>query len=297
MRRDIGKHALLFFLTGLTFFPFVFMLVTSLKDNPQFYHRFWAFLPFRTGIDWLKPLEMTGLYWQNYAEAWKAIQHYVLNSVLVTTASVVGVMTVASLAAYAFARHKFPGSGVLFYAILSLMMIPGVLTLISSYMWVKQFPFIGGNDWSGLGGKGFVNSLWVLILPYVAGGQVFAIFILRTFFAGLPEELFEAARIDGAGELQMFRHIAIPLSKPILGTIAIMNILATWNDYIWPSITLLDDGKRTLVLGLMYFQGQHSTTYGPLLAGYTLASLPLLVLFLFAMRYFIEGLTSGAFKA
>jgi ABC-type glycerol-3-phosphate transport system permease component len=297
MRRDFSKHLLLVILAGLTFFPFVFMIVTSLKDNPQFYARFWGILPFRTGIPWLEPLEMTGLHWENYLDAWKAIRHYVLNSFIVTSASVVGVLAVASLAAYAFARHKFPGSGILFYAILSLMMIPGVLTLISSYMWMKQFPVAGGNNWLGLGGKGFINSYWVLILPYVAGGQVFAIFILRTFFGGLPEELFEAARIDGAGEFQQFRHIAIPLSKPILGTIAIMNILGTWNDYIWPSITLLDDEKRTLVLGLLYFQGQHSTTYGPLLAGYTLASLPLLVLFLFTMRYFIEGLTSGAFKA
>lgn len=290
-------HACLVVLALLTFAPFVFMLVMSLKDNDQFYHRFWSFLPFHTGMDALEPLEMTRLNWENYGRAWESIHGFIGNSLLVTLISVVGVLSVASLSAYAFARHKFVGSGVLFYAVISLMMIPGVLTLISSFMWMKQFPLAQGNDWLGIGGKGLLNSYWVLILPYIAGGQVFAIFVLRTFFAGLPEDLFEAARIDGASELQQFWHIAVPLSWPILGTMAIMNVLGTWNDYIWPSITVLDKEKMTLAIGLLQFQGQYGNDYGSLLAGYVIASIPLLILFLFTMRQFIEGLQSGAFKA
>ncbi|MCC6444487.1 MAG: carbohydrate ABC transporter permease [Armatimonadetes bacterium] len=276
-------HGILIVLAAVTFYPFVFLVMTSLKDNPQFFHQFWR-LTFP-------------LHFENYASAWSAISGYIANSFFVSVLSVLGVLAVSSLSAYAFARHRFPGDTFLFYAILSLMMIPGVLSLISSFMWMKQFPLIGGNNLLGQGGTGLLNSRWALILPYISGGQVFAIFILRSFIANLPEELFEAARLDGASELAVFARLVLPLSKPILGTIAIMNILSTWNDYVWPLIVLSDDSRKTLTIGLAFFQGAYATTYGPLMAGYVIASLPLLILFLFTMRYFIEGLTSGALKA
>jgi len=267
--RDAWRHALLLALLFFTFYPFLFLLMTSLKDNDQFFHRFWS-VP--------HPVR-----WENYREAWGAIQHYIFNSVLVSTASVVGVLGVASLSAYVFARHRFPGSTVLFYAILGLLMFPGVLTLISAFVWMKQLHLL--------------NTRWALVLPYIAGGQVFAIFVLRSFLAALPEELFEAARLDGASELQIFLRLALPLSKSILGTLAIMNLISTWNDYVWPLIVLSDDSKKTLSIGLAFFQGAYNTTYGPLMAGYVIASLPLLALFLFTMRHFMRGLMSGALKA
>jgi ABC-type glycerol-3-phosphate transport system permease component len=122
-------------------------------------------------------------------------------------------------------------------------------------------------------------------------------FILRGFIAQLPNELFEAARMDGAGEFKTFLNIVVPLSKPIIGTVAIMNLLYVWNDFVWPLIVLSDDAKKTLPIGLAFFNGAYSTSYGPLMAGYVIACIPLLVLFFFAMKYFIEGLTSGALKA
>lgn len=280
--REVALHLPLFLLVALTFYPFVFLVQTSLKDNPQFFHDFWG-LP-------------APPHWSNYAEAWEAIRRYVGNTVMVTMATVAGTLVVASFSAYTFARHRFPGREFLFYAILSLMMIPGVLTLISSFMWMKRFPLAGGNDIFGEGGNGLLGSHLALILPGIAGGQVFAIFILRSFIASLPEELFEAARIDGAGEWLLFSRIAMPLCKPILGTVAIMGALNTWNDYVWPYIVLPDDSKKTLSVGLAFFRGAYATTYGPLMAGYVLASLPLLVLFLLMMRTFIAGLTSGALK-
>jgi ABC-type glycerol-3-phosphate transport system permease component len=221
---------------------------------------------------------------------------YVINSVKVSVISVAGVLLISSMSAYAFARHRFPGDRLLFYAIISLMMVPGVLTLISSFMWMKEFPFAGGNNWAGEGGSGFLNSHAALILPYIAGGQVFARLSLRGFIGNLPEDIFEAARLDGANEMTILMKIVVPLSKPILSAIAIMNLLSIWNDYVWPLIIISDDAKRTLPIGLAFFQGVHGTTYGPLMAGYTLASLPLLALFFFAMRPFVSGLTSGAIK-
>jgi ABC-type glycerol-3-phosphate transport system permease component len=282
-RRDLPIHLALGILVALTLAPFAFMVVTSLKTNDQFFHGFWN-LP--------RPM-----HWENYRLAWNSIQPYVLNSLRISVISVLGMLVVSSFSAYAFARHRFPGSGLLFYAIIALLMVPGVLTLISSFMWMKQFPLAGGNDWLGRGGQGLLNSHMALILPYIAGGQVFAILVLRNSIAGLPEELFEAARLDGAGELRVFWSVVVPLCRPILGTVAIMNLIAVWNDYVWPLIVLSDDAKRTLTVGLAFFQGQHGTTYGPLMAGYVLACLPLLALFLVAMRYFIEGLTSGALKS
>ncbi|MGB9587840.1 MAG: carbohydrate ABC transporter permease, partial [Armatimonadota bacterium] len=153
----------------------------------------------------------------------------------------------------------------------------------SSFMWIKDLHLM--------------NTRLALILPYIAGGQVFAIFILRSFMASIPEELFEAARMDGASEFRMFWNIAIPLSMRILGTVAIMNLLGVWNDYIWPLIVISDEAKRTLTIGLAFFRGTYYVNYGTLMAGYVIACLPLLVLFFIAMRYFVEGLTSGALKA
>lgn len=280
---DLWLHVPLLILLALTFYPFVFMLQTSLKDNAQFYHDFWGFSP--------------PFHWVNYVDAWGAIHAYIGNSAVVTIVTVLGTLAVASLSAYAFARHRFPGKQALFYAVLALMMVPGVLTLISSFMWMKQFPLAGGNDWAGEGGQGFIDSHLALVLPYVAGSQVFAIFILRSFISALPEELFEAARLDGASEWRLFAQLAVPLCKPILGTVAVMVSLSTWNDYVWPLIVLSDDTKKTLAIGLAAFRGAYQTTYGPLMAGYVLASLPLLLLFLLTMRAFIAGLTSGALKA
>ena len=151
----------------------------------------------------------------------------------------IGVLVIASISGFVFARYNFPGRELFFFAILALLMIPGVLTLVPAFLLVKNL--------------GLINTYWALILPYMAGGQIFAIFILRSFIAGLPEELFEAARLDGASTLQAFRHIVIPLSKPILVTIAVMNVLGTWNDYIWPLVTISDSKLWTISVGIVTF--------------------------------------------
>jgi ABC-type glycerol-3-phosphate transport system permease component len=270
-RHDLPLHLILAALVVLTFYPFVFMLLTSFKTSPQFIHDFW-------GLPW--PLTFA-----NYRDAWNRISIYVLNSVIVSGVSMVGVLILASISGFVFARYNFPGRELFFFAILGLLMIPGVLTLVPAFLLVKNF--------------GLINTYGALILPYIAGGQVFAIFILRSFIASLPEELFEAARLDGASTFQAFRHIAIPLSKPILVTIAIMNILGTWNDYVWPLVTTPDGKLWTISVGIVTFGNSFRglESWGPMFAAFVLASIPLIVLFLFTMRYFIAGLTSGALKA
>jgi ABC-type glycerol-3-phosphate transport system permease component len=256
-------------LVALTFYPFVFMIVTSLKSAKQYYANIW--------------LPAWPLHLENYQQAWTAIAPYMLNSFMVAVASTIGVVVVSCLAAFAFARMSFPGREILYYLVIFLLMVPAVLTLVPTFLLIKNI--------------GLMNSLWALILPYIAAGQVLSIFIMRAFFASLPEELFEAARIDGASELWVFLNIAVPLVRPVLVTIAILQVLSSWNDYVWPFLVLQSDSVQTLVVGLVNFQGRFYTDYGPLMAGYALASIPLLILFFMAMRAFIEGLSQGALKA
>jgi ABC-type glycerol-3-phosphate transport system permease component len=273
------KHGFLGLMILFSFFPFVFMIYTSFKSQGAIVQKFWS--PPTRAAEWAAA--------ENYSKAWVTVAPYVKNSLIVTTATVIGVLIVSTLASYAFARFRFPGSQFFFFMIIALLMVPGVLTLIASFMWVRAL--FWNESWN------LIDSYWVLILPGIAGSQVGAIFLCRGFFAALPNEMFEAAKIDGANDLQIIWHIVLPLSKPILGTVAILNILGTWNDFMWPLLTVGDKHLYTVAIGLRYFQGQFSTDYGPLFAGYTIASIPLIVLFLLTMRHFLAGLTSGAIKA
>lgn len=267
-RRDTIVIAGLTVTAFLVIYPLLYMLITSLKDSGQFYHTFF-------GPSWPPHLE-------NYHSAWLMIRKYIFNSVVVTGVSTAGVLVVSTLSAYAFSRHDFPGREVLFYAVISVMMVPFILTLIPQFILIRDLRML--------------NTFWAYLFPYVSGGQVFAIFMMRNFFSALPEELFESARIDGASELQVLRNVLIPLAQPILITVAIIEILGDWNDLIWPMVVAVRDEMRTLPVGLMGFTNAQRTEFGPMFAGYAIASLPLIVLFLFTMRQFIAGLTSGAIK-
>lgn len=267
-RGDWWRILLLSVICTLTLAPLVMAFFISLKSIPQF-----ARDPFILTFP---------LHWENYSLAWEIVRRFMLNSIIVSGATVLGVLTLASLSAYAFAILDFPGRKVLFYLVLALLMVPSALTLIPSFVLVKDL--------------GLINSYWAMILPWIAGGQVFAIFMLRTFFEGLPRELFDAARIDGATEWQGYWRIALPLSKSILGVVAILDILGTWNNLIWPALTVTEQALLTLTPGLMTYQSAYYTRYGFMMAGLLLGAIPLVILFFFTSRWFVEGLTSGAIK-
>jgi ABC-type glycerol-3-phosphate transport system permease component len=261
-------YLILAVLALLTFYPLLLMAEVGFKDNAEFYSSFWLPLP---------PYHL-----ENFTAAWGEIAPYLVNSVIVSGGSMIGVCIFSCLAGYAFARFHFPGREVLYYLVLAVMMVPSILMLVPLLVEVKTL--------------GLLDTRWALILPYIAAGQALAIFIMRAFFAGLPEEMFEAARLDGAGELRALVSIALPLVKPVLGTVAIMQLLATWNDYVWPFVAIHSEELRTLVTGIVEFQARHFINWGPLMAGYTLAALPLVILFLFTVRYFMDGLMAGALK-
>jgi multiple sugar transport system permease protein len=254
----------------LTLVPIVLMLVFSLKDNGQIYGRFWS-LP--------NPVR-----WHNYIDGFTVMWRYIANTLLSSLTSVVAVVLLASMSGYVFARHRFPFKEPIYLIILALLMIPGVLTLIPAFILVKEL--------------GLLNTPWVLILPWTAGGQVFGILLCRSFFATLPQELFDAGRIDGASEFALYARIALPLSWPILVTLAIMHLISTYNDFIWPLITVTNSEVQVVSVGLTQFTSQFGVTdWGPRMAAYTVATLPLVILFVFGMRYYVRGITSGAIKA
>jgi ABC-type glycerol-3-phosphate transport system permease component len=269
-RQHILIHLILLLIAAMTLVPFAFVVNNSFRTNSEQNHSFFG-LP-------------ESLYTDGYCLAWQTLRPYLVNSLLVCAGTVFGVILVASVSAYVFSRYRFPGHKWLFLAILSFMMIPGILTLVPSFLLVKKL--------------GLLNSLWVLILPYVAGGQVVAIFLFKGFFDGLPNELFESARLDGAGHLRLYWHIVLPMSKQIIAVVAIINTLAAWNNFLWPFITNSNPDYHVVASGL-YVMSTSSTAqnYSLMFAAYVLSSLPLLVLFVYATRPFMAGLTSGAFKA
>ena len=254
----------------LTFVPLAIMVTMSFRNNGQIYANFWG-LP----DPWLL---------SNYVQGFTSVIHYALNSVADSLASVALIVVLSSLSGYVFARHRFPGKEVLYLLILGLLMIPGILTLIPAFVLTHQL--------------GIWNTPLALILPWTAGGQVLGIFLCRSFIASLPEELFEAGRIDGAGEFQLWYKVAVPLSWPILMTIAILSMVNNYNDFIWPLLVISSDSLQVISVGLTQFTTAHGVTdYGPQMAAYVVASVPLLIVFLFGMKYFIQGITSGAIKA
>ena len=189
----------------------------------------------------------------------------------------------STLTAYALARYPFPGREFFYLAILALLMIPGVLTLITSFVVTVRLHL--NNTYFGV---------W---LPMAAGAQAFQIIVLRTFFASLPAELFEAGRIDGAGETSMLLKIALPLSKPLLATLVVLQVTNVWNEYIWPIMVLSRPERYPVVLAILRL-GTLVTERDPgaQYAGYVIAGIPLFVLFAFSSRAFVRGLTSGAIK-
>lgn len=262
------RHGLIIILGLLTMLPFLLLLILSLKDLSQFNLERWKLsFPFHL---------------ENYQAAWQTIQRYIWNSFVISGVTVAGVLALSCLAAYPLARMTFFLKEKIYFLIIALLMIPFILTLVPLFGLVVKLHLL--DSWLGLWG------------PYIAGGQIFCIFVLRSFFSSLPEEMFEAARVDGASEFRILFTIVLPLSKAIIATLGVLNILNTWNDYIWPLMVVSNEKLMPLTLGLMAFQQLFTTNWGPLFAGYVIASIPLVVLFSFASKQFVEGLSSGSIK-
>lgn len=267
-RRDWPLQSGLILLGTITFFPILFLVIASFKNNTQFYEQFW--LP-----SWPP-------HPSNYSTAFAHLDRYIVNSIVYSSITVAGVIALASISGFVFARYTFPAKQFLFYAFISLLMVPGVLTLAPRFVLIRDL--------------GFLNKPQALILPWIASGLVIGTWLMRNYFESIPKELFEAVRIDGGSEIDAFRMIAMPLALPMVMTVAINSLLATWDDLIWPLVTITDPDQMPLTVGLLRFSSGFETQWGTLFAGYVISAIPLLIVFVFSARQFVAGLTSGAIK-
>lgn len=233
----------------------------------------------------LNPLGFpTSWRWENYPQSWIQghFSDYFLNSIIVSVPIVLGTCALSALAGYGFARFKFPGAQVIFYLFLLGLMIPFQSIMIPLFYLLKNINFLG--------------TYWAMIVPSIALGLSFGIFFMRAFFIGLPQELADAAMIDGCNEFDVFRRVLLPLAGPALSTLAVLNFMGAWNSFLLPLIYMQREALRPLVLGLMFFQSRFTQDYPLTMAGATITMLPIVIMYLFFQRQFVQGLTSGALK-
>lgn len=220
----------------------------------------------------------------NYVRAWTSsgFAHYFLNSAVVSLSTVLLVLLLGSMMAYAFARFEFVGKKVVFYSMIATLMIPGMMLLIPQYFVARDL--------------GVLDTKTGLVMFYVAGQLAFTTFLLRGFFAGVPRELDEAMLIDGANRLHIYWHLMLPLARPALATAAIFTFLGSWDEFVW-AVTIIDSkDNRTLPMAIQLFQGQHGTSWGLVFAASTIAVIPVIAVFVVFQRYFVSGLAAGALK-
>jgi ABC-type glycerol-3-phosphate transport system permease component len=271
VRSEIAKHALIWFVLLFAFFPLYLMLVISFKSNDQFTENPWFFDA------------LSSWHWSNWSNAWFSVQNYIANSVVTSVGAVALCLVMSILCSYVLAKHRFIGRGFIYYALIASMFLPGTAaTLITMFTLLQQL--------------GLINNLWALVITGAVGGQVVCVFILKQFIEEIPHELFESAQIDGAGHLQQIRQIVMPMSGPIVGTLAIMQFISNWNNLILPLVIMRDDEMLTIPVGLMRLEFAYVKQWGELMAAYTISSIPLVVLFLFTMRLFVKGALAGAIK-
>lgn len=221
---------------------------------------------------------------ENFAEVWQSgrFDLYFRNSLFITLGAEAVILSLSAMAGYVLGRFRFGLNNAIYLFFLAGLMFPAKLVLVPLFIQLKEM--------------GLLNSHLGLILVYAAGGIPAAVFILTGFFRALPSDLDNAARIDGAGEFQVFSRVMLPLVRPQLAIVAIYTAIPIWNDFLLPLAFLQNPALKTVPQGLSVFFGEYSTNYGPLFAGLTLAALPLIVLYLILSEQFIKGLTAGAVK-
>jgi len=250
-------------------FPFAWMISASLKSNNQV---------FENPIRWIPESPQ----WQNYIEIWKKIDFltYYKNTMFLTLMVTIFSLITSSLAAYAFSKIKFPERNFLFLLYVFTIAVPFQVIMIPQFFMMKN---IGLND-----------SLWALIL--IQSFSPFGVFLLRQFYMSIPNDICEAARIDGLSEFGIYRRIVLPLSKPALATLAIFQFVFVWNDYLGPLIYLSSDKNKTIQLGIMKFVTQYSTEYSLIMAASVVALVPVVMVFFFTQKYYVEGIAMSGIK-
>lgn len=262
-------HTLLVVLALSMLMPFLWMVSTSLMGEQEVYQFPPKLLP-------------SVFHWSNYVEAMtlQPFGRFFLNTLIVAAASVFGQLLFCSMAAYAFARLRFPWRNKVFSAYLGTMMIPAIVTIIPSFLLINSF--------------GWMNTYWALFTPTLS--SVWGIFLLRQFFLTIPRDLEDAARVDGASEFTIFWRIILPLSKPALATLAIFAFMGSWKDFLWPLIVTNRIDMRTVEVGIANFSTLYQTDWPHQMAAAVVVMLPIIIVFSFAQKHFVKGITMSGIK-
>jgi multiple sugar transport system permease protein/raffinose/stachyose/melibiose transport system permease protein len=263
-------HAILILVALSCIFPVFWMVSSSLKTQEEIFMKMNLFPE-----KWV---------WANYVTAWVKADFgmYFLNSAFYTIVGVAGIVFISSLAAYGFARLQMWGKNFFFLLIISSLLIPIPGVFVPLYLLLKSL--------------GLLDSRIGLILCYISGNLAFGVFLLRSFFEELPKEIEEAATIDGASKFGIYWRIALPLARPAIATLVIFNSLSIWNEFLLALVVLQDKAKMPIQRGLMVFQGTHITDYPLLMAGLTIATIPVLVVYLLMQKHIVKGIAAGALK-
>jgi len=265
----------LFILTILSFlvicilFPLIWVVVSSLKTNVEFF---------------ADPLKLPkNFLFKNYVNAWKlGLGRYFLNSIFVTTTTIILTLILGSGCAYGLSRFSFKGQNIVLYLILGGLLLSPQVALLPLFKMLVKFRIY--------------NTYWAMILPYVAFNLPFAVFLMRAYFLSFPKEIEESAYIDGCNYFNTFLRIVLPISKPILVSTAIVTGISVWNEFLFALVFIEDKKFMTIPIGLSNFKDALTTDYTTMLAGITIGSLPMMLLFIFSQKYFIKGLTTGSVK-
>jgi len=264
-------------------FPFVVMLSASLQTKAEIFSPSADLIPDQ-------------FLFSNYSQAMQNGNwlRYFWNSFLIVLVVVPVSLVINSMAGYAFARIPFRFSKILFMLILAGMMIPPQVTMIPIFSMLRAAPLVNGNDVWGNGGSGLLNTYLGMMIPFVAGP--FGVFLCRQYYIGIPKELDDAATMDGCNRLLAFFHIYLPLSKPVLASLAVLKFVGTWNEYTWPLIMVRTDSMRTVQIALTLFRNESEIRWPLLMAATILVSLPVYLLFAFCQKYFVNGILAGSVK-
>lgn len=265
---DFSYHLLIWLVLICSFFPMYMMFNISLKSNKQFFNQPWLpTFPFQ---------------WSNLDIAWEMVGQTIGVTIYICASATLITLVLATLAAYFFGRFRMPGTNFLWSAFLVLMLMPSVANLIPLFSLLRNLNLL--------------NTLLALIIVSASGGQVFTVYVLRHFVEDIPNDLFEAAEMDGASHIHQIIHIVIPMSGSILSTLAILRFISVWNSFILPLVIIRDAEKLPLAVQLYQLEGAYVKEWGPLMGAYSIAAIPIIIIFLFSMRLFVKGLSAGAIK-
>lgn len=263
-------YIIAFLFASISLYPIVLMIASSFKSSSEIFTHPLSF-PKSFHLDTYKTLLEQIPFMK-----------YFFNSIVVSFISVLFILITGSLAAFYIARYKYKWNNALFFFFLMGMMIPIKLGIVPLFILMKNM--------------GLTNTLWSLIFMYTATGIPLSMLILTGFFKTMPLELEEAARMDGANDLRILWNVVLPLMRPALGTVFIINFIQSWNDFFFPLIFITNEAKKTITVGMLSLFGEYSADWGSLFAGLTLSSVPMIVLFFIASKQFMEGITAGAVK-